>query len=445
MTNTRRSFLQASGAAALLGLSGCTGVLDDDEGLNDSGPPAYTSWMYDPRELLGVETRGYATFDIESVLAQRDSLPSDPFEGLEQANEELEVVDLEEFSRMTAVGGSTLNAENPELGGSIVLEGSFDVDAITERIESEGDSSQYRTGSYEGYDLYYGEQENEFQGTTNSFAFAINEEHVVVGGSNSDAMSGRAAAEAMIDTSNGDRTGYYNRSDYAERLVNEFSGTTMSMGVEFDLGTLIRDQVQDDRVRLVLSGLGAAGMAATIDGEMATNEILLVYEEDAEVPEDTARDLLDEARNQQPEAFEQFEDVSISSGDRTLRFTIEVDTQRLWEESGLGPTGVADTATGGGSASSPPQASFGFDWEDYDEDRKEVTITHQGGANIDAERLSLEGDILGRSSWRNTDDDQVVAGSRAQALVEAGGYVALVWTSADGSTSAQLAGSSAPN
>jgi len=445
MRHSRRSFLQASGAAALLGLSGCTGVLDDDEGLGDSGPPSYTSWMYDPRDLLGVETRGFATFDIEAVLAQRDSLPSDPFEGLEQANEELEVVDLEEFSRMTAVGGSTLNADNPEAGGSVVLEGSFDVDAITEEIESEGDSSQYETGSYEGYELYYGEQENEFQGTTNSFAFAIDEENVVVGGSNTDAMSGRAAAEAMIDTSNGDQTRYYSQSDYAERLVNEFSGTTMSMGVEFDLGTLIRDQVQNDSVRLVLSGLGAAGMAATIEGELATNEILLVYEEDAEVPEDTARDLLDQAREEEPEAFEQFEDVSLSSGDRTLRFTVEVDTQRLWEESGLGPSGVAETATESGSVSSPPQASFGFEWADYDEDRKEVTVTHQGGASVDADRLSLEGDIEGRAGWRNTSDGQVVAGSSVQALVEAGGYVAVVWTSADGSTSAQLAGSAAPN
>ncbi len=420
-------------------------MLDGDDGLGSDGPPGYTSWMYDPRDLLGVETRGYATFDIESVLAQRDSLPSDPFEGLEQANEEIDEVDLEEFSRMTAVGGSTLDADNPEAGGSVVLEGSFDVETITDEIASSGDSSQYQTGSYEGYELYYGEQENEFQGTTNSFAFAINEEQVVVGGSNSDAMSGRDAVETMIDTNNGNQTRYYNGSDYAERLVNEFSGTTMSMGVEFDLGTLIRDQIQNDSVRLVLSGLGAAGMAATINGETATNEILLVYEEDAEVPEDTARDLLDQARNSQPEAFEQFEDVSISSGDRTLRLTTEVDTQRLWEESGLGPTGVADAATASGSASTPPQASFGTEWEDYDEDRKEVTITHRGGASIPAERLSLEGDVLGQSSWTNTSNGDVVAGSTIQALVEAGGYVAVVWTSPDGSTSAQLGGSSAPN
>lgn len=442
MTHSRRTFLQASGAAALLGLSGCTGVLDDDEGLGNSGPPGHTSWLYDPKDLLGVETRGYATFDIESVLAQRDSLPSDPFEGLEQANEEIDQVDLEEFSRMTMVGGSTLNAENPELGGSFVLEGSFDVETITDEIESSGNDSQYETGSYEGYELYYGEQVNEFQGTTNSFAVAINENNVVVGGSNSDAMSGRDAAETMIDTNNGDQARYYNQSDYAERLVDEFSGTTMSMGVEFDLGTLIRDQIQDDNVRLLLSGLGAAGMAATIEGETATNEILLVYEEDAEVPEDTARDLLDRAREEEPAAFEQFGDVSISSGDRTLRFTMEVDTQQLWEQSGLGPTSVADSATASGSASMP-QASFGFEWADYDEEGlKEVTVTHQGGDAIDAERLSLEGDIEAQGSWNG---EQVAAGTSTQALVRAGGYAAVVWTSADGSTSAQLAGSSAPN
>jgi len=445
MTHSRRTFLQASGAAALLGLSGCTGVLEGDEGIGNGGPPGFTSWVYDPKDLMGVETRGFATYDIESVLAQRDSLPQDPFEGLEQANENIDEVDLEEFSRLTMVGGSTLNADDPEAGGSAVLEGSFDVETITEEIDSQSTGVQYQTDSYEGYELYYASRENEFQGRTNSFAFAINEESVVVGGSNSDAMSGRAAVEATIDTNVGNQGRYYNGSDYAERLVDELGGATMLIGVEFDLGTLIRDQVNNDSARLVLSGLGAAGMAGTIEGETATNEILLVYEEDAEVPEDTAQDLLDRAREQSPAAFENVEDVNISSGDRTLRFTMTVDTQQLWEQSGLGPTAVADTATESGSASSPPRASFEFEWEQYDDERQEATITHQGGDSIDPDRLSLEGDIAGRGRWTGTNHDEVVAGSTIQALVEAGGYVAVVWTSADGSTSAQLAGDSAPN
>lgn len=437
MTQSRRTFLRASGVSALLGLAGCTGVLEDDESLAQaSGQPDYSSWLYDPKDLLGIDTRGFASYDVESVMEQRDELPEDPFQGLEEANQELEGIDLTEIGHMTLVGGSSLDfarddsATGPSsAGASFVVEGSFDVDEIQTQIEEESDSSaEYETGSYEGYELYYGDDGNEYSDTT--VAFALDSEHVLVGTVEDADVTGRDAVETMIDANQGDADRYYDQSEYAQLLIDQLGEATVIMGAQFDLGTIVRDQISDERARTLVDGLYAAGMAGTLNGETTDNEIILAYDEETEVPADTARDLVDEAQEQSPRAFENVEDVSVSGGDRTLTISMTVNAAEFWQDYS---SMTGSSMSGSGSSSSDaPRVNFSADWEEGSSSSL-VTITHQGGDNVDADRLSVEGDVRGSSGWRQTSGGQVAAGSYVEAEVESGGYVEVVWESDSGS------------
>jgi hypothetical protein len=434
MNESRRTFLKASGAAALLGLSGCTGVLESDDGLDGDGPPGYTTWLYDPKALLGVDTRGFASYDVQSVLDRRDELPEDPFESLEEANERIEAVDLEEIEHLSLVGGG--ETDYSRYGVSFVVEGSFDVEAIRSELESKGEGAEYDTGSHQGYDLYYGEQESAY--SSQSFAVALSGDAVVFGMVEDEEVTGRAAAEAMIDADSGSRAGYYDESEYARVLVDAMGDATFVMGAEFDLGSGVRDRIQDERARDLSQGLEAAGMTGTLGAETTDYEFVLAYEEGTDVPEESAQTLVDEAREQSPEAFEHVEDVSIRSGDRTLTVTTTVQSEELFDDfSDMGV--MSGSATGSGSATATmPQVSFGFDWSAVDEGGH-VTITHQSGDSIDADRLSITGDVVSVTEWGPTSDGTVRAGSSAEAVVESGGDVRVVWTSEDGNTSATLA------
>lgn len=433
MNGSRRTFLKASGAAALLGLSGCTGVLRSDDGLDEDGPPGYTTWLYDPKALLGVDTRGFASYDVQSVLDRRDELPEDPFENLDEANERIEAVDLEEIEHLSLVGGG--ETDYSRYGVSFVVEGSFDVEAIRSELESEGEGMEYETGSYQGYDLYYGEQESAY--SSQSSAVALSGDAVVFGMVEDEEVTGRAAAEAMIDADGGSRAGYYDESEYARILVDAMGDATFVMGAEFDLGSGVRDRIQDERARALSEGLAAAGMTGTLGAETTDYEFVLAYEEGTDVPEESAQALVDEAREQSPEAFEHVEDVSIRSGDRTLTVTTTVQSEELFD--GFSDMGVmSGSATGGSAAATMPQVSFAFDWEEADEGGH-VTITHEAGDSVDADRLSIAGDVVSVTEWDSTSDGTVRAGSSAEAVVESGGNVRVVWTSEDGDTSATLA------
>jgi hypothetical protein len=313
------------------------------------------------------------------------------------------------------------------------------VDAIQTQIEEESDSSaEYETGSYEGYELYYGDDGNEYSNTT--VAFAIDSEHVLVGMIEDSDVTGRDAVETMIDANQGNADRYYGQSEYAQLLIDQLGEATVIMGAQFDLGTIVRDQISDERARTLVDGLYAAGIAGTLNGETTDNEIILAYDEETEVPVDTARDLVDEAREQSPRAFENVEDVTVSGSDRTLTITMTVNAAAFWEDYS---SMTGSSMSGSGSASETPRVSFSADWVEGSSSSV-VTITHQGGDSVDAARLSLEGDVQGSSGWQRTSGGQVVAGSYIEAEVESGGYVEVVWER-DSTTSVTLMSAVSPN
>ncbi|POG56061.1 type IV pilin [Haloferax marisrubri] len=116
---------------------------------------------------------------------------------------------------------------------------------------------------------------------------------------------------------------------------------------------------------------------------------------------------------------------------------------------GLGDQ-VGDTA---------PQASFAFDYDNDGgaDDEAQVTITHESGDAVDADRLSISIDGAAPDGTNYIEStafsDQVSAGDSALITVGTAGsdtswsgeVIRVVWTSESGSNSATLQRSTAPN
>ncbi|AFK21380.1 type IV pilin (plasmid) [Haloferax mediterranei ATCC 33500] len=88
---------------------------------------------------------------------------------------------------------------------------------------------------------------------------------------------------------------------------------------------------------------------------------------------------------------------------------------------------------------SAPQASFSFDYDGAET----VTITHESGDPIDADRVSVTGDGVDSSATVSWTDDTINAGDSADVTTSSnpltgGETIRVIWTSESGSTSATL-------
>jgi len=105
---------------------------------------------------------------------------------------------------------------------------------------------------------------------------------------------------------------------------------------------------------------------------------------------------------------------------------------------------------GGSLQQSAPQASFGFD---YENGPYNVTITHETGDSIEADRLKTTGHQYSTTEWVNTSElssgDTVSAGTSAVFNNSDdpwdGETVRVVWESENGENSATLSTSTAPS
>jgi len=80
-----------------------------------------------------------------------------------------------------------------------------------------------------------------------------------------------------------------------------------------------------------------------------------------------------------------------------------------------------------------PTASFDFDYDGTD-----LTVTHESGDKLDADRLSIE--TTGSSSFSSSFSDEVTSGdSITLSSPDGGATISITWTDADEETSSTLA------
>lgn len=377
MALSRRAVLKATGLAALAAgsgsIAGCTESIGvDDEG-GDEDESGYEGWLFDPAAHADVKNEFFASLDVRSAYENREHLPDEFSEAIEDADEELDSIELTELRRTSGIG---FFDRDGAAGMSIVTEGTFDAEALAEEIQEE-DGEVESLGSHEEYELY-GVEEETFSGDPRSVAFAISEDVVVTAYTERTEFGAEPAATASIDAKSGDETRYYDENENAETIADELADATMTVGVDFDQELAADEFGNQDVVWNVVNQMDAVGFGTTIEGDVTANTVLLVYDDEEAASAEDVEAFLDTMEEEGVELLEYVDDVSVSEDGRAVAITAEVETTELWENLNL-----FEAQESGEQPARTPQVSMSFDQdtEGY------VTIMHNAGDTI-------EGDLL---------------------------------------------------
>jgi len=446
MQSSRRSFLKTSGLAALLGVVGTAGCLETVDDAVGGGPPDYANWLYDPTEVYDSDYVGFGTFDVQTVYENQDELPQGMIDRLDEANEEIDFVDLETMENVTGIAYGYPNRDHG--GGSMVVSGEFDVDAITAEIEEESPEA-VETRTEGDYTLYtftterQGDDEDDAV-DTNSATIAVSGEQVLVGGMRAPDATSEDAVTTMIEAESGDVARLHDENEDADELVSQLGDATLVMGGTFDANlTNFTDEATPDEVVAVVDDLVAVGAASDVNGDTVEHVMAFVYEDGDAASTEDVEAVLDNVEEMSDRAEDQLEDRSVSKDGRTVLVSTTGETDAFFEafgRSGFGLTGAASGSASANQSVRVPQVRFDFQYRD---DGK-VEITHRSGDHIESDlhvRYEHDGDGV-TERWES--DDAIMAGDRyvTRRAPDPGSRLLLVWV--DGDRSAVLGSYAVP-
>lgn len=403
---SRRRFIGGCAGFGALALAGCTGVMNDGD---ESGT---TSWHYDAGARFGASTVGAATVDVAAV--REAPLPEEFRNQLQSVDEEVESVDLEDVDSVAATG--FLDRSDGLFGGSVVVLGEFDPEALRKELEKE---SPQPVESPEGWDRYAFEHQDG--------GLAVREDAIVYGIVEAQGETDADPVGAAIAAGAGDAAPFADRKN-GETLRAELSG---DVTVAVDLGSEWRRELEsgfgsrDDALGTIVGAAQAFGLDATF-GEETTDLTYVVIADPEELDVETVRGFVEQARSSEGTSFGE---VSVSRDGRAIVASTSVATGALLNshESVLsgGSRGVERTA---------PNVSF--EAERTDDGR--VRLTHRAGDSLDAVEVVYDG-VGGRRReiWTG---DPISAGDThvtGEAVAD-GGSVTVVWRSEDGSQASTL-------
>jgi len=345
MQTNRRSVLRASGAAALLsvtGLAGCSGILG-------GGGGSASDYQYDPGTILETRNKLFGTVDYAQLYEARENLPEsaqESFEGSENSP-----VNPEDLDTMTGVAGARVSISDSgsaTVFGSAAILGSFDQAAIEENIQSEGDTEQ--TGEYEGFTLYESTNTSPSVGSlpeNTTASVGVTEGVMIIGagssqGEGTESVSGRQTVETMIDAGNGNAKRLLDNSEYAGQLNDRLGGSTMMIGGQVDpaLVEALTGMSGGGMQGQFANGIRAGGFGMALNGETTTVTVVGIYQ-DASTAEDTGIvEIVDRFSQSAVDQNPALNSVSANYDGSSVVITIEGDTQTLFEQgSSMGGSG----------------------------------------------------------------------------------------------------------
>jgi len=477
---SRRSFLaRAVASAGLIGVGTTAGCVGSPSGSGDGvDVPAYADRLYDPGEVVDASNRAFVSHDLATLYERRDLYPEEVTGAIDEADAATAAVSIPDLERVTGVGywrdeeGPSPTPSDPEAGGSVLLQGSFQPDTLVEELRAETDegTSIERAGDVEGHDLYEVGGGSE----ASSVALAVSERSVVGGGAARVDATGEDAVRAVLA---GDDAGYYRESDTAARLIDVLGAATSVFGVEIEADRYAPDSFESvpggQALEALVTGLRGFGSGTTLGAETVSRSAVGVYAEGETPTRSDVRTLLDLARQgvatragpdvdvERVQALVDDVAVDIDEDDRTATATVARETEALLDDGATdsgslsgGPElalllapGVALFGTvllgvgrsrppaGGGDDTRTPPPRVDFDFE-YD-DAGEVTVTHAGGDAVEAEntdRLFVRSGDRPPFPW----ELPVRAGDAVTVEAARGDAVFVVWTAPDGGESVAL-------
>lgn len=337
MPMDRRSFMKAGGVAAaagLAGLAGCSGILG-------GGGSGATNWQYDPSTLSETQTRFFGSMQYGDLYEMRDELPGSMQDSFQ--TDSSSSVSPEDLDLLTGVGGGQLSMETSSgaFFGSMAVTGTFDTDALSSEIESQGNASQ--SGEYEGYTLYEGANLNQGvpngtvpggQETDMSATVALSEESLVFGVTVDQGtdlgVDGEQAATTMIDAEAGNVERLTANSDHVSELQNKLGGATMVVGGEVDpaLVELAQEQGATGMGGQFMNGLRAGGFSGDVSPDTTTYKFAIIYDSSQSAEDSGIVGLVNMASQQATES-EQINSIDANQDGSTVVVTVKGDTQAL--------------------------------------------------------------------------------------------------------------------
>ncbi|WP_435346593.1 hypothetical protein [Haloarchaeobius sp. HRN-SO-5] len=380
MCPSRRTFLRTAGGglgtAGLVGLAGCSGLLDDDRrGIDGTlgvprttdvardaeltavdpptdGEPTYVEWLPAPA-ALPTSREDYAISYV-SFDAFRDHADRFPVDGGRLCT----TFDRTRWFRfylglfpdeVTCVTG---------FGFSVVVEGGFDAADVCETLEA---SRFDPVGRYHGYDIY--EKSVEVVGGSDSTAGVVAVGADAVVSDTSTRASARDVVETVVDAKRGAVDRYPETDDTCGRLVEAVGAPAYAFVVPY----------QSSEPTRFAASTGSATIVS-LDDEGYYVSLVLPFDPDDDRRGERADELTDELRDQSllREHAEQ-RDVE------TRQSLVRLDERTSYE-------GYAAEALDW-DAPTRPVVTWGVA---YDATDRTVTIRHDGGQPVAASRLGLE-------------------------------------------------------
>lgn len=403
--NTRRALLSTLAAVGAGSIAGCVDSFGGGSGSTTEPKEATTTERttttsaapsVDASPLAAVqppavedETKFVRGFDLPSLREKRSQFADSTYTRLD----DLPVpgfVDPETVETLVA-------SSNPDV---VLAFGSFDPAGVGERLPGE------KAGSYEAFAVYEpGDDGRRWRGVS---------ETVVV------QARGRDGLERSIDALSGD----------GDRMTDDL-GAYASVLETIGEGAYAVAQAYPEAVQPdggygpdapELEGARSVGYSIAFAGD--TGELTLAIEYDTDAGGPPAEDELDAWLGQRAitgnSALATYEDRSVSVEGSTAVVTASTPIDKFDFFQPGDPTEDEDQPGG----RNVPVASFDFE---YDPDAGEVTITHQGGDEIPAERVTITVD--GEPSDRQFADvtDSVAAGDQVTVAADPGETVRIVY------------------
>lgn len=441
MDTTRRSFLRLGTAiAGATALAGCTGSLNGETNEAEDRPAALP-WLYDPTTLLDVENHGFGTINVEALYENRNRLPDELFEAIDELDEEFENADVVAFEHLTATG--FVSSDLDRGGGTLVAAGSFDADAIRAELEAEFNEAvgDDETWSYEGYDGYHVEEpyrpmwgEADEEDRYASLTLGLDEEHVLLGFALDETLRSDRALEAAIDTHDGGESPYYDDEESVRSLVDQIGDAIVGFGVDVD-DQFVAEAYEDadEEYRELLRDLTAFGLSTDVVEDAVETRFILVYAAEDAASTDTLEALVETLRDD-PEFDRAVGEIDVERDGRSVVVTSAVDADEFWEQFSDPFAGEATPDFDGDEAEAVPGVVIDAE---YDHSAETLTLVHVAGDHLDGDAVRLEGDVEAETvpGW----EAEVTVGDSTEPIeLEPGEHLEVVWEDPDSGDSRVL-------
>ncbi|WP_435360091.1 hypothetical protein [Haloarchaeobius sp. DFWS5] len=282
----RRRFLQATFAAGLSGLAGCTSSLPDLPG--GGGTPGYTDWVRNHHDTEGRGVRtGVHAIDHTAFRANEQHFSAETYQHYEDTTGP-------HFDGLAHDSLDTTAVPLPS--GTGVFTGSFDADAVASRL-----GSTWSEGTtHEGFDIYTAEHQMRS-------GLALADGTAIVR-----STPQQAAMKALIDVGTGSGPRAYEENDDFATLTDELGESAMVEGV-------VRDRVQmAEPQRRRFQNAVADGYTFDLHGETYDARLVVVFDEAANAATEPVRQYVESDQSNRRNPVVSASEFSLSKSGRVV-------------------------------------------------------------------------------------------------------------------------------